>query len=288
MAGVAAAACWGIATVMTKGVLEFVPPLTLLLVQLLCSNLLLWIIIVGRRSPLPPLAESWQLGLPGLLQPGLSFTTAIAGLVLISASVEALIWSLETILIMALAWVILGERVRVPLLLLALLGVSGVALVTVTGSTTAAGSNSALGNLLILIGTFCAALYTVLVRDRVAYASPLLITALNQAIGLLGVLLVWGVSLVWFSSGLARFTPITLAVASLSGIMLHALPFWLHTIVLQNMPASFAALFLILIPLFTISGASLFLNETLSNAQWIGAGLILLSMTGISLLYKEG
>jgi len=36
------AACWGISTVTSKGALEFLPPLTLLVVQLLRSHLLLW------------------------------------------------------------------------------------------------------------------------------------------------------------------------------------------------------------------------------------------------------
>jgi drug/metabolite transporter (DMT)-like permease len=39
------AACWGISTVTSKGALEFLPPLTLPVVQLLRSHLLLWTVI---------------------------------------------------------------------------------------------------------------------------------------------------------------------------------------------------------------------------------------------------
>ncbi len=65
--------------------------------------------------------------------------------------------------------------------------------------------------------------------------------------------------------------------------MLHGL----HTIVLQSLPASVAALFLTLIPLFTISGAYLFLDEQLSLIQWVGAGSILGAMAGMSRLETD-
>jgi drug/metabolite transporter (DMT)-like permease len=272
---------------MTKGVLDSVPALTLLVIQLLCSNLLLWVVVTLQQLPIPPYAKAAKLSLPGILQPGLSFTAALSGLALTSASIEALIWSLETILIIVLAWLLLGERIRLPLLLLALLGVSGVALVTVTGEVSASSQNAPLGNLLIFIGTFCAALYTVLARRNVAYISPLLLTTLNQTMGLVSVIIIWLFSLLWIEPGFDRLTPEIWLLAALSGIMLHALPFWLHTIVLQRLPASFAALFLTLIPIFTIGGACLFLNENLSIAQWIGAACIIAAMMGVSFLYRD-
>jgi drug/metabolite transporter (DMT)-like permease len=281
--GTSSAACWGISTVMTKGILADIPPLTLLVIQLIGSNAFLWAVVKAQKLSLPPLLPAVRYGLPGLLQPGLAFITGIIGLSLTTASVEALIWSTETLMIIGLAWLILGERIGLPLVALSLLGFWGVVLVNFTGEAI---GNAYWGNLLIFIGTFCAALYTVLVRKRIMDLNPLVLVTLNQSMGLVAVLGVWGVSQFWSRPGF-EMTPQTWGIAVVSGLLLHAVPFWLFTLLLQKVEASLAGLFLILIPLFTISGASLFLGETLTSMQWMGAGLILVTMAIVSWLYKE-
>jgi drug/metabolite transporter (DMT)-like permease len=288
--GTLASACWGISTVMTKGVLETVPPITLLLIQLLCSNAFLWTIVKAQRVAIPPIPQAIRTGLPGLLQPGLAFVTGIIGLSLTTASVEALIWSMESMMIMGLAWLILGERIKFSLIAIACVGVLGVVLVSFVGSvsmSTTAGTMTLLGNLLILIGVFCAALYTVLTRRQIMDFSPLLLVTLNQSVGLIGVFGIWIVEQVWFSSEIDNLSIQNWGLAAVSGLMLHALPFWLFTVLLRQVTAGVAGLFLILIPLFTISGAGLFLGETLSLVQWVGAALILVTMASVSVLYKE-
>jgi drug/metabolite transporter (DMT)-like permease len=284
--GTLASACWGISTVITKGVLETVPPMTLLLIQLLCSNAFLWAIVKVQRVTIPSLPQAVRVGLPGLLQPGLSFATGITGLALTTASVESLIWSMESMMIMGLAWLILGERIQVSLIALASLGVVGVVLVSFVGAETQ-GASALWGNLLIFVGVFCAALYTVLIRQQVMDFSPLVLVTLSQSVGLVGVAGLWVVQQIWFDIGIADLSLQNWGLAAVSGIMLHALPFWLFTILLRQVPAGVAGLFLILIPLFTIGGAGLFLGETLSPLQWVGAGLILVTMASLSVLYKE-
>jgi drug/metabolite transporter (DMT)-like permease len=288
--GTSSAACWGISTVITKGVLESVPPLTLLVIQLIFSNAFLWAIVRIQGVALPTFIQGVRAGLPGLLQPGLAFIAGIIGLSLTTASVEALIWSMETVMIIGLAWVILGERVNWTLIGLSLLGVLGIVMVNLTGQDAGQYPHAAWGAGLIFLGTFCAALYTVVVRHKVTHTSPLLLVTLNQSVGLVGVLGVWFVSQIWMRSeqlNLTRLNLTSLSLAALSGVMLHALPFWLFTIVLKRMSASLSGLFLILIPLFTISGACLFLGETLTRVQWIGAGLIVVAMGAVSGLYQE-
>jgi drug/metabolite transporter (DMT)-like permease len=281
--GTSAAACWGISTVITKGVLDSIPPLTLLVIQLVCSNAFLWTIVKAQRIPLPTLSQGIRYGLPGLLQPGLAFIGGVIGLSMTTASIEALIWSTETLMIMGLARLILGERVGMPLVALSGLGVVGVVLVNFTGEPI---GTAYLGSLLIFGGTFCAALYTVIVRRRVMDLNPLLLVTLNQSVGLVGVGIVWLISLLWSRPEL-NLTPVAWGMAGASGLLLHAIPFWLFTLLLQKLEASLAGLFLILIPVFTISGASLFLGETFSPTQWLGASLTLVTMAIVSWLYKE-
>src|SRR3990170_2882838 len=88
-----AAACWGFATVMSKGALAHIPPLTLLVVQLAVSITFLWIIIVAQRIGLPRRREAVRLGLIGLLNPGIAYTFSLFGLTLTTASMSTLLWA---------------------------------------------------------------------------------------------------------------------------------------------------------------------------------------------------
>lgn len=129
--GISAAASWGFSTVMTKGVLEYIPPLTLLVIQLTSSNVFLWVIIWLRKISIPSGWRGIKFGLPGLLQPGIAYTLGIIGLSLTDASVESLIWSTETIVIIVLAWLLLGEKVSAILSIFSVMAFFGVCLITI-------------------------------------------------------------------------------------------------------------------------------------------------------------
>jgi drug/metabolite transporter (DMT)-like permease len=276
-----AAACWGFATVMTKGALASVPPLTLLVVQLTVSVVLLWGLLATQGVRLPRGREIAQWGLIGVLNPGIAYTFGLLGLTLTTASMSTLIWAVEPILILGLAWLILCERLTRPLIALSALAIAGVILVV--GITPDVGPDSSvLGNLLVLAGVFCCALYTVLTRRAGAHADPLLVVALQQTFAMAWALLIWPIELLNGSGvDLAAITPGAWFWAAASGIFYYALAFWFYVTGLKNMPASLAGLFLNLIPIFGVSGAYLFLGERLGIVQWLGAVLILVAVFSI-------
>lgn len=285
VAGVLAAACWGLATVMSKGALQYVPPLTLLVVQLIASNIFLWTVVAARHLSLPPSSKIFRLGLTGVLEPGITYTFALLGLEYTTASSATLISTTETIAIIFFAWLLLRERVSLPLLALAALAFIGVLLVVVHGDSTTSSSHSWFGNVMLFIGTLCAAIYVVLSRRIVINLNPLLLLALQQAFGLAWAIAIWPVGLL---GGEAVALPVVgvgawLWVAA-SGIIQYALAFWFYLIALKGVQASLASLFLTLIPVFGVTGAFLFLDEQLNAAQWIGAILILIALVGISRL----
>jgi drug/metabolite transporter (DMT)-like permease len=65
------------------------------------------------------------------------------------------------------------------------------------------------------------------------------------------------------------------------GLVYYALAFWLYVVGLQQAPASLAAMFLNLIPIFGVASAYMVLGERLTPAQWVGAALILAAVTAI-------
>ncbi len=281
-----AAACWGFATVMTKGALASVPPLTLLVVQLTVSLVFLWSSLATQRVRLPRGREVMQLGLIGVLNPGIAYTLGLLGLTLTTASMSTLIWAVEPILILGLAWLILCERLTRPLIALSALAIVGVILVV--GIHPGLGlTSSIVGNLLILAGVFCCALYTVLIRRAGVHADPLLIVTLQQTFAMAWALLIWPIELLnGGAAGLAAITAGAWFWAATSGIFYYALAFWFYVTGLKKMPASLAGLFLNLIPIFGVSGAYLFLGERLGIVQWLGAVLILVAVFSILRLPK--
>ena len=157
---VAATACWGAGTVITKRVLDEVAPLTLLPMQLTASCALLLIACVVRREHFVWTPTTRRLTGLGLLNPGLAYALGLLGLVSISASMSVLLWALEPVLILLLAVVLLHERVPPRLLSALAVAVAGVLLVVYQPGAT----GNTLGIALTLAAVACCALYTVAVR----------------------------------------------------------------------------------------------------------------------------
>ena len=258
-----AAACWGAGTVISKGILGYIPPLTLLVVQLVASLTFLWTVIALQRIHVPLRRQTLWLALIGLLNPGLAYTFSLLGLSLTTASMSTLLWAAEPLLILGLAWFILRERLTRSLLACSLLALVGVLLVI--GVDASAGhSGSLVGNLLTLAGVSCCALYTVLIRRDTTNLDPVLLVALQQTAALLWALLIWPLEL-WSGemTSLTAISPTAWLWAIVSGMVYYALAFWFYIIGLKKIPASLAGLFLNLIPIFAVGGAYLFLARTI-------------------------
>ncbi|HEY9800303.1 MAG TPA: DMT family transporter [Leptolyngbyaceae cyanobacterium] len=280
------AVCWGLGTVMSKGVLAYFPPLMVLVTQLTSSVAFLWTIALIQqpwqsvyRSRLSPV-NLLRLGFPGLLEPGLSYILGLIGLTMTTASSASLISATEPVMVLALAWMFLKEQIR-PVLL----GFSGIAvgggLLTVSVEMQLNG-DSVIGNLLIVMGTFCAALYGVLSRSAVQTVNPVMLAAIQQSFGLIWVILIW---LNVEQGKIAQFStinPVVWILAIASGIVQYALAFWLYLQAIKTIPVSIAAQFLSLIPVFGACGAYLFLNERLTLLQGLGMLLVMVSVAGIA------
>src|SRR5580692_9448027 len=97
--GIAATALWCFSNVLTKSLLAHFEPLSLLLIQLIAGNVLLWTLLVFEKKSRLSLSASLKCSLPGLLQPGLSFILGIFGLNLTNVNSDALLWACESIVV---------------------------------------------------------------------------------------------------------------------------------------------------------------------------------------------
>lgn len=271
---VLSAACWGSATVMSKGALAAFSPPVLLSLQLTASVTFLWVAVALTRQKVVLDAGTRRAALSGLLEPGLAYATGTFGLMLTTAGNASLIATTEPLLIVALAWLLFRERVAIRTGAAILAAMAGVAIVT--GVHNNGDTGSLLGDGLVVLGTLFAALYVVVSSRLVSHVPPVALAALQQSVGLVFalVLLVAWLPLEAIIGEIVRADAGQIALALVSGVVQYALAFWLYLIGLKRFKASTAALFLTLTPVFGLSGAALFLGEAIQVSQVVGALII--------------
>lgn len=281
---VAAAACWGLGTVVSKQVVDDVVPLTLLPLQLAVSSALLLTITVARRESLawtPPVRRLTALG---VLNPGLAYALGLVGLTTITASLSVLLWATEPVLILLLAAVVLREHIPAALAFAVAVALTGVLLVVYQPGAT----GDAIGILLTLVSVGFCALYTVLTRRLLLDDSSLTVALLQQAAALtFAIALATVVDAVggtgWDLSGLDAAT---LLGAGISGVLYYGLGFWFYVTGLRRVPASYAGAFLPLIPVFGMAAGYL-VGERLEPRQWLGAAVIVVTTAAIAMQQRE-
>ena len=269
------AACWGLATVMSRDLLSGMTSSALLVVQLAASVTVLVAMSLARapwriRSPAFAMAVSL-----GLLEPGLTYSFALVGLSLTTAGNASIIAASEPLLIVLANWLIFRHRPSRAMLICTGGAVLGILLVS--GQAWSGGRGASIvGVLLLIVSTFFAALYVVL-SSRVVVAFPASsLAAGQQIIGLLFATAVLGLveALGLEHQDWAQIHPSRLLYAACSGIVQYALAFWLYIIGLKHATANSAGLWLALTPIFGLAGAYLWLGEVPAQAALSGTALI--------------
>ncbi len=276
---VAATACWGGGTVLSKQVLERgVAPLTLLVIELAASCLLLLGSMIVLRTAWSRGPELGRLAMLGILNPGLAYALGLLGLATVSASMAVLLWGTEPLLILVLAVLLLRERVAAATVLGIVAALVGVLLVIYRPGL----GGDPIGLVLTAAAVTACACYTVLTRRWLLDDSSLLVALVQQAVALtFAVVVAGGSSLL----GLADLGPPvgggTWLLAVASGAVYYGLAFWFYVSGLRRVPASVAGAFLPLIPVFGLAAAYL-VGDRLVDRQLFGAALVILATATVA------
>ena len=281
---VAAAACWGTGTVVSKQVVDDVVPLTLLPVQLVASCVFLLVIALVRRETFAWTPNVRRLAALGVLNPGIAYTLGLIGLTTITASMSVLLWALEPVVIMLLAALMLREHIPPGLAAGVAVAVAGVLLVVYQPGAT----GDAVGITLTLVSIGFCALYSVLTRRMLLDDSSLTVVLAQQAAALVfAVALATVVEVAggpgWDLGGLGAGDWLS---AAASGILYYGAGFWFFVTGLRLVPASVAGSFLPLIPVFGLAAGYL-VGERLEPRQWIGAVVIVAATAAIAARQRE-
>ena len=277
LAMIGSAACWGFATVMSRDLLDSIPSAALLVVQLLASVVVLWTLAAFERSGAAFDGALGRASLTGILEPGLAYTVGLLGLAYTTASNASVISSTEPIMIVILAWLLLGQRPSLRLAICIAIAVAGVVIVSWADLVSLeADSSNVIGDILIVAATAFAAGYVVISSRLARNYEPGILAASQQSVGLLFALAVYAtVSFAGAQShDWSALSPGMLAYAAFSGVIQYAAAFWLYLLGLQYLTAGVAALWLTLIPVFGVVGAMIWLGEQPNTSLFIGGVLI--------------
>jgi len=162
-AGLAAASIWGGMYVVSKVVLEVIPPFALLTTRLVLGIAALGVVIAARPKAQMTRRQFWQMFLVGFVGYGVSLAFQFVGTKLSTASNGSLVTSATPAFVLLFAPFLLGEKITSRRLIALVISTLGVAAV-IDPRTAELSPALFWGNLSLLAAALTWALYSVLVR----------------------------------------------------------------------------------------------------------------------------
>ncbi len=190
LSGLAAAAIWGGMYVVSKVVMEVIPPFSLIVLRLVLGILTLVVIVLLSKGWNATRAQFWRIFGVGTVGYGVSLGFQFVGTKLSTAANGSLVTSATPAFVLLFAALLLAERITPRRLLALLIATAGV--VAVIDPRNAALSPSFFwGNVCLVAAALTWALYSVLIR-KVTRDTDVLTTTLIAFIGGLPVCLPLG------------------------------------------------------------------------------------------------
>lgn len=281
-----ASCLWGGMYVVSRAGFGLIPPVTLgalrVIIGGMALTLALW--LAARRNP-KVAPSTWTSGdraraiaLGGIV--AATIITQFLGTALASAHDGALLTTITPVFVVLLAWMLLGERPRWPVVVGMLLALVGVAVVvaaqTAANDSTSGGSGVAiLGDGLLLLSSLCWALFTVVGAPLIRTHSALVAATSATRWSLLFMLPAAAIELALRDDWHAlSFTPGAVGAVLYLGLGATALAWFLWYRGIAHMEAGVASIYFFAQPVVGGLLAGLLLHEALPAGFWLG-GLVL-------------
>jgi drug/metabolite transporter (DMT)-like permease len=276
LSGLTAAAIWGGMYVVSKVVMQVIPPFSLIVLRLTLGILTLAVIVIVRKSWKVTPRQFWGIFGVGLVGYGVSLGFQFVGTELSTAANGALVTSATPAFVLLFAALLLAEKITIRRLLALLIATIGVVAV-IDPRNAMVSPNFFWGNLCLVAASLTWALYSVLIRI-VTKETDILTTTLIAFIGGLPICL----PLSGWEVATQGFHAISLGVVGgilFLGIISTALAMVLWNTAFAVLDAGVASLTFFAQPVVGTLLSVLFLNESITPLFVIGGVLI-----GIALL----
>lgn len=271
ISGLTAAAIWGGMYVVSKVVLDVIPPFTLLTIRLILGFIALALVILARGGFSVKPSQFWNFFGVGVVGYGISLGFQFIGTKLSTAANGSLVTSATPALVLPFAYFLLKEpitRRRLAAILLASLGV----LAVIDPRHAQLSSSLFVGNLSLLGAAITWALYSVLVR-KVTTNTDLLQASAIMLIGGLPITIpvsLWEIS----TQGVGTITTGIIGGILFLGIISTAIAMFLWNYAFAELPAAVASLTFFAQPVVGSLLGWFFLSEKITPLFILGGILI--------------
>jgi len=271
---------WGSTWLFIKLGLNDLPPLTFAGIRFVIAAIILFSLIAGRRVPLPrKRRDLLLLALTGVLSFSLNYGLVFWGEQYISSGLAALLQSMLPAFGLIIAHYYLPrERMTLPRMLGALLGVLGVAVIF-SNQLQVSGPGALWGSAALVVSAFCAAYANVLVKTYGLNLQPSVLAGGQMVFGLIPLMLI-GIPL---EGNPLKFhwTPIALISLLYLAIVGTVIAFLLYYWLMHNMDVTKTMLIALVTPVVAVVLGMLILKEELNWRTLVGGVMI---MSGIGLI----
>jgi drug/metabolite transporter (DMT)-like permease len=271
ISGLTAASIWGGMYVVSKVVLEVIPPFSLLAIRLILGAATLGVVIAFRHKTRFTKRQFLDSLLVGIVGYGISLGFQFVGTKLSTASNGALVTSATPAFVLLFAPFLLKEKATSRGILALVISSLGV-IAVIDPRTTDFSSSLFLGNLSLLGAALTWALYSVLVR-KVSKTADLLASSTVMLIGGIPSSVLFG----FFEIRNQAFGEITLGIIGgilFLGIISTAIAMFLWNFAFAQLPAAIASLTFFAQPVVGVLLGWFFLGEKVTPLFLIGGVLI--------------
>ncbi len=277
---------WGLSFVATKIALETIHPALLLFARFAVAGIFLLFFLPRGSIKTLSARDHLLLFATAAFEPGLYFLFETLALQRIHAAEASLIVATIPVVVLLLSAVFLGEKNNWKVGTGIVLSLAGVAVLTLTGENSAVNPDgSATGYIFMFGAVFTASGYITLARSLTRRLTAFLVTTMQVVYG--GLFFAPAAFLKWDSAALHNIS--LRSAAGLAFLIFFATlcAFLCYNFSLTRINAAVASTYLNGIPLVTAGAAWLILGERLSAGQWIGGGLIILSVYMVNFQTRE-
>jgi drug/metabolite transporter (DMT)-like permease len=270
---------WGSTWIFIKIGLEDLPPIVFAATRFTLAIAILFVIIVLQRIPMPrTAAEWWLIALTGVLQFSINYGTVFWSEQYITSGLAAVLQSMITVFGLVLAWIFLPtERITPQKIVAVAIGVIGVAIIF-NDQLRIQNWMAFLGCIAIVVGAFCAAQASVLIKAKGGSIHPATLLFWQMICGLPAIIVYsrlhegdpftfnWS----WRALGCVLYLTV---VGTVAAFLLY---YWL----LGRVESTRAMMISLVTPLIAVIIGAIVLGETLPPQTGLG-GLLIISSIGL-------
>ena len=275
---------WASSFIALKAAMQDIGPYTVIFIRMIFASLCFVYFIKGFFKYKFTKKDIYYILALGFFEPCLYFLFEAQALQYTSASQAGMLASLMPLITAILAGYLLKEVITQKLIFGSLLAMIGVIWLSVNSTTSVSAPNPMLGNFLEFCAMSCGAGYTIVEKHLSSKFSAIFITAVQSFIGMV---FFFPFFIYEMNTMTMNFTVEGMSWILYLGVVVTLGGYGLYNYAITKLDASKVAVYVNLIPIFTLMLAYLILNEKMTESQLIASVLILIGVIISQMKYKR-